>query len=84
VLGVRGSAFVEKPSTPRISGELKVLVLSALNIATGFGIVAPILPQEEAGFGVSALTVSAVVSAFGLFRLLFAPASGKLTQALGE
>ncbi|WP_225973257.1 MFS transporter [Nesterenkonia natronophila] len=78
------STFVEHPSAPRIPGELKVLIVSAFVIAIGFGIVAPILPQYAADFGVSALAVSAVVSAFGLFRLLFAPASGKLTQALGE
>jgi MFS family permease len=78
------STFVEQPSAPRIPGELKVLVVSAFIIAIGFGIVAPILPQYASDFGVSALAVSAVVSAFGLFRLLFAPVSGKLTQVLGE
>lgn len=60
------------------------MIASAFVIAIGFGIVAPILPQYASDFGVSALAVSAVVSAFGLFRLLFAPASGKLTQRLGE
>lgn len=60
------------------------MIVSAFIIAIGFGIVAPILPQYASDFGVSALAVSAVVSAFGLFRLLFAPVSGKLTQLLGE
>lgn len=73
-----------RPAAPRIPAELKVLIASAFIIAIGFGIVAPILPQYASDFGVSAFAVSAVVSAFGLFRLLFAPASGKLTQALGE
>ena len=68
----------------RIPPELKVLIASAFIIAIGFGIVAPILPQYASDFGVSAFAVSAVVSAFGLFRLLFAPASGKLTHILGE
>ncbi|WP_344040384.1 MFS transporter [Nesterenkonia flava] len=67
-----------------IPSELKVMILSAFIIAIGFGIVAPILPQYASDFGVSAMAVSAVVSAFGLFRLLFAPLSGRLTQALGE
>ncbi|WP_235181070.1 MFS transporter [Nesterenkonia sp. AN1] len=67
-----------------IPPELKVMIVSAFVIAIGFGIVAPILPQYASDFGVSAMAVSAVVSAFGLFRLLFAPASGKLTQWLGE
>lgn len=75
---------VDRASEPRIPAELKVLIASAFIIAIGFGIVAPILPQYASDFGVSAFAVSAVVSAFGLFRLLFAPASGKLTQALGE
>lgn len=78
------STHVEKPARTRIPAELKVLIASAFIIAIGFGIVAPILPQYASDFGVSAMAVSAVVSAFGLFRLLFAPASGKLTQALGE
>ncbi|NLS10064.1 MFS transporter [Nesterenkonia sp. MY13] len=60
------------------------MIVSAFIIAIGFGIVSPILPQYASDFGVSAMAVSAVVSAFGLFRLIFAPASGKLTHVLGE
>lgn len=78
------STNAEQVSRPRIPPELKVMIASAFVIAIGFGIVAPILPQYASDFGVSAFAVSAVVSAFGLFRLLFAPASGKLTQRLGE
>ncbi|OSM44510.1 MFS transporter [Nesterenkonia sp. PF2B19] len=76
----------EKPAvqSPPIPNELRVLIVAAFVVAIGFGIVAPILPQYAADFGVSAFAVSAVVSAFGLFRLVFAPASGRLTQALGE
>lgn len=60
------------------------MIASAFIVAIGFGIVAPILPQYAADFGVSTFAVSAVISAFGLFRLVFAPASGRLTQKLGE
>ncbi len=67
-----------------IPAELKVMIVSAFVIAIGFGIVAPILPQYASDFGVSAMAVSAVVSAFGLFRLVFAPLSGRLTQRMGE
>ncbi|WP_044492808.1 MFS transporter [Nesterenkonia massiliensis] len=74
----------EKTARTPIPSELKVMILSAFIIAIGFGIVAPILPQYASDFGVSALAVSAVVSAFGLFRLLFAPLSGRLTEKLGE
>ncbi|WP_460681777.1 MFS transporter [Nesterenkonia populi] len=77
------TAGEQKARTP-IPSELKVMIVSAFIIAIGFGIVSPILPQYASDFGVSAMAVSAVVSAFGLFRLLFAPASGKLTHALGE
>ena len=64
--------------------EIKVLVAAAFIIAIGFGIIAPLLPQYAATFDASAVGVAAVVSAFGLTRLLFAPVSGKLTNRLGE
>ena len=64
--------------------EIKVLVAAAFIIAIGFGIIAPLLPQYAATFDASAVGVAAVVSVFGLTRLLFAPVSGKLTNRLGE
>lgn len=64
--------------------EIKVLVAAAFIIAIGFGIIAPLLPQYAASFNGSATAVAAVVSAFGLTRLLFAPLSGRLTNRLGE
>lgn len=64
--------------------EIKVLVAAAFIIAIGFGIIAPLLPQYAASFNASATAVAAVVSAFGLTRLLFAPLSGRLTNRLGE
>lgn len=64
--------------------EIKVLVAAASIIAIGFGIIAPLLPQYAASFNASATAVAAVVSAFGLTRLLFAPLSGRLTNRLGE
>lgn len=79
-----GAPEAADPTRLPIPNELRVLILAAFVVAIGFGIVAPILPQYAADFGVSAFAVSAVVSAFGLFRLMFAPASGKLTQLLGE
>ncbi|TFI49860.1 MFS transporter, partial [Micrococcus endophyticus] len=64
--------------------EIKVLVAAAFIIAIGFGIIAPLLPQYAASFNASATAVAAVVSVFGLTRLLFAPLSGRLTNRLGE
>ncbi len=75
------SSRTARPPLPR---EIKVLVAAAFIIAIGFGIIAPLLPQYAASFNASATAVAAVVSAFGLTRLLFAPLSGRLTNRLGE
>ncbi len=64
--------------------EIWVLVGGAFVIAIGFGLVAPVLPQFARGFGVGVAAASAIVSAFALMRLLFAPLSGRLVQRLGE
>lgn len=78
-----------RSKTPRtgrvpIPREIKVLVAAAFIIAIGFGIIAPVLPQYAQSFNASATAVSAVVSAFGLTRLLFAPFSGRITSRFGE
>ncbi|MGM7669969.1 MFS transporter [Microbacterium sp. A93] len=67
-----------------IPREIKVLIAAAFIIAIGFGIIAPVLPQYAQSFNASATAVSAVVSAFGLTRLLFAPFSGRITSRFGE
>ncbi|MFC4375108.1 MFS transporter [Nocardia halotolerans] len=74
-------------STPvkvRLPPEIWVLIAAAFVIALGFGLVAPVLPQYAREFGVGIAAASAIVSAFALMRLLFAPASGRLVQKLGE
>ncbi|MFF2085951.1 MFS transporter [Nocardia sp. NPDC058176] len=68
----------------RLPGEIWVLIAAAFVIALGFGLVAPVLPQYAREFGVGIAAASAIVSAFALMRLLFAPASGRLVQMLGE
>lgn len=73
-----------RPSRPPLPRDVKVLVAAAFVIAIGFGIIAPLLPQYASSFNASATAVAAVVSAFGLTRLLFAPLSGRLTNRLGE
>ncbi|MFL0426139.1 MFS transporter [Micrococcus luteus] len=79
------SARSSRAPLPR---EIKVLVAAAFIIAIGFGIIAPLLPQYAerfaSDFANPATAVAAVVSAFGLTRLLFAPVSGRLTNRLGE
>lgn len=64
--------------------QIKVLIAAAFVIAVGYGIVAPVLPQFASSFGVGVAGASAVVSAFALCRLVFAPASGAAVNRLGE
>jgi MFS family permease len=64
--------------------EIWVLVAASFVIALGFGLVAPALPVFARSFDVGITAVSAVISAFSLLRLLFAPAAGRLVQRLGE
>ncbi|WP_308258593.1 MFS transporter [Saccharothrix obliqua] len=71
-------------SKPRLPGEVWVLVVASFIIAIGFGIVAPVLPAYAKGFDVGTFAVSAIVSAFALVRLLFAPVSGRLVSRFGE
>lgn len=69
---------------PRIPAGIWVLVTAAFLIALGYGLIAPIIPQFAASFDVSMAAAGAVVSIFAASRLLFAPASGKLVDALGS
>ncbi|MEV0677830.1 MFS transporter [Actinosynnema sp. NPDC050436] len=71
-------------SKPRLPGEVWVLVVASFIIAVGFGIVAPVLPAYAKSFDVGTFAVSAIVSAFALVRLLFAPVSGRLVSRFGE
>lgn len=61
-----------------------MLVGAAFVIAIGFGLVAPVLPRYARSFGVGVAAAAAIISAFALMRLLFAPMSGRLVQRLGE
>jgi MFS family permease len=68
----------------RIPREIWVLIAAAFVIALGFGLITPVLPQFAQSFGVGAVASSVVVSAFAFFRLVFAPAGGRLIARLGE
>ncbi len=68
----------------RIPYEIWILVAAAFCVAIGYGIVAPVLPQYAAGFGVGVQAASAIVSVFAFARLVSAPAGGALTDRLGE
>ncbi len=78
--------MVETDPTPavRLPTEIRVLAAAAFVIAIGYGLVAPALPAFARSFDVGITAASAVVSAFALFRLLFAPTSGWLVGRIGE
>jgi len=57
----------------RLPGAIRVLVGTSFVVALGYGIVAPALPLFAGGFGVGTAAVSAVISAFAVFRIAFAP-----------
>lgn len=76
-----GDPSEESRSIPR---EIWVLIAAAFVIAIGFGLITPVLPQFATSFGVGATASSIVVSAFAFFRLVFAPAGGRLIARLGE
>jgi MFS family permease len=68
----------------RLPREVWVLVAGNLAVAVGFALVAPALPSFARSFNVSVTAASAVISAFAMARLLFAPLSGRLVSVLGE
>src|SRR5690625_6983413 len=68
----------------RIPPQIWVLVGAAFVIAIGYGLVSPILPAYARSFDVGVAAASVIVSAFAFFRLIFAPAGGKLVGLLGE
>lgn len=72
------------PERARIPREIWVLIAAAFVIALGFGLITPVLPLFAQSFGVGIFASSVVVSAFAGFRLLFAPAGGRLIARLGE
>ncbi len=76
--------MTEPQARVRIPREIWVLIASAFVIALGFGLITPVLPQFAQSFGVGATASSIVVSAFAFFRLLFAPAGGRLIVRFGE
>jgi len=68
----------------RLPREVRVLVFAAFMIAIGYGVVAPALPVFARSFDVSVAAASAVVSAFAVARVLFAPVSGRMVGRWGE
>ncbi|WP_132993227.1 MFS transporter [Gordonia zhaorongruii] len=63
---------------------LWILLAANVVIALGYGLIAPALPIFASDFGVGVTAATAVVSAFAVMRLLFAPTTGRLVTKLGE
>ncbi|HEY2192263.1 MAG TPA: MFS transporter [Actinomycetospora sp.] len=80
------SAHGEGASGPReaLPWEVWALLAGSFLVAAGFGVVAPALPVFARSFGVGVTAAAAVVSALPVFRLLFAPLSGRLVARVGE
>ncbi|MEO9330424.1 MFS transporter [Gordonia aurantiaca] len=68
----------------RIPRGIWVLLSANVVIALGYGFIAPALPSFARTFNVSFTAATAVVSAFAVMRLLFAPTSGRLVTLFGE
>lgn len=68
----------------RVPTDLRVLVVAAFVIAAGYGVVAPVLPQFATSFGVGATAAGAVMSAFALMRVAWAPVAGPIMSRVGE
>lgn len=64
--------------------DIWVLISAAFIVAIGFGIIAPVLPQFAHSFGLGVTATTIVVSSFAFFRLLTAPAGGRLVNKFGE
>ncbi|QOR47939.1 MFS transporter [Trueperella pecoris] len=73
--------MAERVKLPR---EIWVLVVAAVVVSLGYGIVAPVLPQFAKSFGVTTTAATVVVSAFAFMRLTFAPVSGSMSNKFGE
>lgn len=70
--------------TREVPREIWVMIAAALVIALGYGLIAPVLPQFARSFDVTFAAASAIVTAFALVRLVFAPAGGALVTRFGE
>jgi MFS family permease len=80
-----GAAPSPASSSPtRLPVEIRVLVGVGFLVAVGYGIAAPALPAFARSFDVGVTAASAVVSAFAVVRIAFAPVSGRLVGRLGE
>lgn len=73
-----------KSSVRDLPYEVWALLVGMFTVALGYGVVAPVLPAYALEFDVSFAAASAIISAFAVMRVIFAPASGALIRRFGE
>lgn len=76
--------MTQKTAAPTMPREVWVMVSAGFVIALGYGVVAPALPEFARSFNVGVTAASAIVSAFAIMRLVFAPSTGRLVNRFGE
>lgn len=76
--------MTQKTTAPSMPREVWVMVSASFVIALGYGVVAPALPEFARSFNVGVTAASAIVSAFAIMRLVFAPSTGRLVNRFGE
>jgi predicted MFS family arabinose efflux permease len=75
---------VQEGAAPRLLREVRVLAFCAFMIAIGYSVAAPALPAFARSFDVGVTAASAIVSAFAVARVVFAPISGRIVGPMGE
>jgi MFS family permease len=84
-MSAHGQGAVAPPGpSARLPWEVWALLVGSFLVAAGYGVVAPALPVFARSFGVGVTAAAAVVSALPVFRLVFAPLSGRLVARVGE
>lgn len=73
-----------KSSVRDLPYEVWALLVGMFTVALGYGVVAPVLPAYALEFDVTFAAASAIISAFAVMRVIFAPASGALVRRFGE
>lgn len=73
-----------KSSVRDLPYEVWALLVGMFTVALGYGVVAPVLPAYALEFDVTFAAASAIISAFAVMRVIFAPASGALIRRFGE
>lgn len=77
---------MRRPSNPLagLPREVGILVMVAVAVAVGYGVVAPAIPLFASSFGVGNTAAGAVVSIFAFTRLISALGGGRFVEWIGE